>query len=286
LVICNAKQESKVKANWIVILFVALTDASLRLRQKLWRWVYDKIASSDSSGQFVFMNYGYKDNDKHQSLSLKHEDEPFRYFIQLYDFVVSDINLNDKDIMEVGCGRGGGGAFILAYKSPHSFTGIDLSETAINWCKQHIQFNNSNWMQGLADALPVSDESMDIVINVESSHCYPSMDNFLTEVKRTLKPGGYLVFCDLRRLSLIDDLKTAMAKSGLDIIKYREITPQVLNALKCISQTRDEQITSVFPSLLRPAIRDFAAVKDTAIYKMLETGQMKYFFYLLKKKSS
>ena len=274
------------KANWIVILFVALTDTSLRLRQKLWRWVYDKIASRDTSGQFVFMNYGYKDDDSHQSLSLKPEDEPFRYFIQLYDFVVSDINLQDKDIMEVGCGRGGGGAFILTYKNPRSFTGIDLSEAAITWCKQHIQSNNSNWIQGLADALPVADESMDVVINVESSHCYPSMDSFLSEVKRSLKPGGYLAFCDLRRLSLIDGLKTAMAKSGLDIIKHHEITPQVLNALSCVSHTRDEQITSVFPRLLRPAVRDFAAVKDTAIYKMLETGQIKYFFYLLQKKSS
>src|SRR3990167_6331647 len=106
---CN----KKVKPNWIVILFVTLTDASSRLRQKLWRWVYDKIASRDKTGKFVFMNYGYNDNTEHPPLTLKPEDEPFRYFIQLYNRVVCDIDLQDKDIMEVGCGRCGGGSFIV-----------------------------------------------------------------------------------------------------------------------------------------------------------------------------
>lgn len=280
------KQEYiKVKANWFVILFVALTDSSSRLRQRLWRWVYDKIASRDKSGKFVFMNYGYEDKDNTQSLNLSAEDEPFRYFIQLYNFVVKDINLQDKDIMEVGCGRGGGGSFMLRYKNPRSFMGIDLSESAINWCKQHFQFNNSSWTQGFADALPVADMSVDVIVNVESSHCYPSMEKFLSEVKRTLRPNGYLAFCDLRRSSGVENLDTVINKSGLDVIKHYEITPQVLNALDCISRTRDDQITSVFPALFRSAVRDFAAVKDTVVYQMLKTGQMKYFYYLLQKKN-
>lgn len=273
------------KANWIVILFVALTEASSRLRQRLWRWVYNNIASRDKTGQFVFMNYGYEDAGS-SKLLLKPEDEPFRYYIQLYHFVVNDIDLQDKDVMEVGCGRGGGGAFILRYKNPRTFTGIDLSKAAINWCKQHYQFANSNWMQGSADALPVADESMDVIVNVESSHCYPSMEKFLNEVIRTLRPNGYFAFCDLRRASDIESLDAAINNSGLAVIKHREITPQVLSALNHVSDSRDNQITTVFPAILRPAIRDFAAVKDTAIYKMLETGQMKYLFYLLQKNNS
>lgn len=271
------------KTNWIAILFVTLINISLRLRQKLWRWVYDKIASRDKAGKFIFMNYGYEDNATKNSLSLDKEDEPFRYYIQLYNFVIKDIDLHNKDVMEVGCGRGGGGSFVLRYKNPRSFTGIDLSETAINWCKKHLPFYNSTWKQGLADAIPVPDASMDVIVNVESSHCYPSMKNFLKEVKRVLRPQGYMAFCDLRRLSDIENLQTAFSMSGLKIIQHQDITPQVLNALKLISSTRDNQISSVFPIILRPAVRDFAAVRDTTIYKMLENGQMKYFCYLLQK---
>ena len=271
------------RVNWLVIIFVAVTDASVRLRQRLWRLVYNKIANRDKSGKFVFMNYGYNDQDKSQSLSLKSEDEPFRYYIQLYDFVIKDTTVQDKDIMEVGSGRGGGGAFIVRYKNPKSFTGVDLSEAAIAWCKQQFSFNNANWVQGSASALPVADSSMDVVINVESSHCYPSMEEFLSEVHRALRPNGYLAYCDLRRTSGIKSLDEALTKSALHILKRHEITAQVLSALDHVSQARDDQITAVFPALLRPAVRDFAAVKDTAVYNMLKTGEMKYFYYLLQK---
>lgn len=270
------------KVNWLVAIFVTLTESSSRLRQLLWRWVYNKIATKDISGKFVFMNYGYYD-EKDERLTLKNQDEPFRYYIQLYNHVVKDIVLQDKKIIEVGCGRGGGGSFLLRYKNPQSYTGIDLSDTAIEWCKRHYQFNNANWLQGVADALPVADTSADVVINVESSHCYPSMEGFLSEVKRVLKPNGYMAFCDLRRSSGIETLDKNIHASGLRVLKRYEITTQVLHALDQISSTRDSQISLVIPSVFRKAFRDFAGVKDTTVYTMLKTGEMQYFCYLLQK---
>lgn len=274
------------KASWVTLFFVGLADSSSRLRQKLWQWVYDKIAAKDKTGKFVFMNYGYEDEKNLATLRLNVEDEPFRYFIQLYNFVVNEINLEDKNIVEVGCGRGGGGSFLVRYKNPQSYTGIDLSETAINWCKQRLVFANAKWMQGYADALPIANNSVDVVINVESSHCYPSMEKFLSEVKRTLKPNGYFAFCDLRRAAEINKLEQNMTHSGLKILKQVEITPQVLRALDHVSQTREQNIQSVFPPLFRRAVRDFAAIKDTVIYEMLKDGRMKYFFYLMQKEEN
>jgi ubiquinone/menaquinone biosynthesis C-methylase UbiE len=272
------------QVNWIVAIFVSLTESSSRLRQILWRWVYNKIAFKDTSGKFVFMNYGYNDN-KEECLSLNNQDEPFRYFIQLYNHVVKDIDLHDKNIIEVGCGRGGGGSFLLRYKNPLSYTGVDLSETAIEWCKRQFQFTNAHWVQGVADTLPVSDNSADVVINVESSHCYPSMEKFLGEVKRVLSPNGYMAFCDIRRSSGVQALDKSINASGLGVLKRYEITSQVLDALDQISSIRDSQITSVFPSIFRKAVRDFAAVKDTAVYNMLKNGEMQYLCYLLQKSS-
>jgi SAM-dependent methyltransferase len=161
---CNhqIKSENKMKASWVTLFFVGLADSSSRLRQKLWQWVYDKIAAKDTSGKFIFMNYGYEDDNSSVTLQLTAEDEPFRHFIQLYNFVVKEINLESKHIVEVGCGRGGGGSFLCRYKYPQSYTGIDLSETAINWCKQRLAFANASWLQGYADALPLADNSADM----------------------------------------------------------------------------------------------------------------------------
>ncbi|MDQ8039284.1 MAG: class I SAM-dependent methyltransferase [Rickettsiella sp.] len=150
--------------------------------------------------------------------------------------------------------------FLVRYKKPRSFIGI-VSDSAINWCKTHFQFKNTSWVQGYAELLPVANASTDVIINVEYSHCYPSMTNFLKEVSRILRPNGYFAFCDLRRSLGIKSLDTAITKSGLDLIKQQEITLQVLNALKQISETRDTQITSVFPILFRPAIRDSPRLK-------------------------
>jgi ubiquinone/menaquinone biosynthesis C-methylase UbiE len=278
------KRSNLMKVNWIAAVFVALTDSSSRLRQILWHWVYNIIAFRDTSGKFIFMNYGYDDN-KDEPLLLEKQDEPYRYFIQLYNHVVKDIDLQNKDIVEVGCGRGGGGAFLLRYKNLRSYAGIDLSETAIKWCNRQLQFANASWTQGLADALPVPDNSVDVVVNVESSHCYPSMEKFLSEVRRALRPNGYMAFCDIRRSSGVDKLDANITASGLQVIKRYEITHQVLDALDHVTHLRDSQITSVFPAMFRRAVRDFAAVKGTAVYNMLKTGQMKYLCYLLQKKN-
>ncbi|MBS0656396.1 MAG: class I SAM-dependent methyltransferase [Verrucomicrobia bacterium] len=274
------------KSKGIVTALVALTASSPRLRQKVWQWIYNKIARRDASGKFIFMNYGYHDEQVDSPLSLQPQDEPFRYFAQLYNHVVQDIDLHDKDVLEVGCGRGGGGSFLVRYKNPRSYIGIDLSDRAIAWCASHYPFPNACWKQGLADALPIPDSSVDIVVNVESSHCYPNMDAFLSEAARTLRPNGYLALCDIRLTSAIEKLDTALTSSGLRLLKRREITSQVLHALDHVSQVRDAQITSVFPALFRKAVRDFAAVKDSTIYNMLKSGEMKYISYLLQKRDS
>lgn len=266
--------------NWFVALFVGLTDYSTRLRQLLWRGVYNKIAVRDVSGKFLFMNYGY-DNANEERISLKEQDEAYRYYIQLYNHVVKDIDLQDKNLVEVGCGRGGGGSFLLRYKDPRSYTGVDLSEAAIAWCKRQHRFTNAHWLKGFADALPVEANSVDVLLNVESSHCYPSMEKFLKEVKRVLRPQGYMAFCDLRRENGLEALDKAINASGLRVLKREEITSQVLSALDQVSTTREAHITSVFPPLLQSAVRDFAAVKDTVVYNMLKDGQMKYLCYLL-----
>jgi ubiquinone/menaquinone biosynthesis C-methylase UbiE len=63
--------------------------------------------------------------------------------------------------------------------------------------------------------MPFPDASFDAVINVESSHCYPSMGRFLSEVHRVLRPRGSLLFADLRTSDVwtfsIDSSKRAIS---------------------------------------------------------------------------
>lgn len=270
------------KASKLRKLYLFLIRLSPTLRVMLVQWLYNRFASRNKSGGYVFLNYGYIDQS---TLTLNKQDEPNRYFIQLYQRVVRDIDLENKDIIEVGCGQGAGGVFLLQYKKPHSYIGIDLSDKAIALCQRNSKFANAQWRQGRADALPVPDNSVDVVINIESSHCYPSMGQFLAEVMRVLKPDGYMAFADLRHCSKVEELDNMIKGSGLQIIHRNDITSQVLDSLNHLSDRRNAHINATYSRLWRQAVRDLSAVKKSVTYNGFINGQQKYLCYLLQKKS-
>jgi SAM-dependent methyltransferase len=272
------------RPSWIGLGFVGLTQLSARWRPALWRWLYDRLAKSDARGELLFMNYGYADADDNRALVLIPQDEPFRYPIQLYAHAVDGVNLLGKDVVEVGCGRGGGGSFLIRHYQPSSYTGVDLSDAAIKWCRDHHRFPQARWLSGRADALPISSASADVVVNVESSHCYPSMADFVHEVTRVLRPGGYFALCDLRSPEGLAELASCLAASGLKQRRQRDITSDVVRALDSLSDTRAHLVGRV-PPILRAAIRDFVGLKGSAMYEMLATGGLGYVSYLLQRGS-
>ncbi|MES2206611.1 MAG: class I SAM-dependent methyltransferase [Pseudomonadota bacterium] len=263
--------------------FLGLTQLSKKLMPSLWGWLYNEMAARDTSNQFMFMNYGYVPEFIDQQLFLTPDDEPFRTPIQLYVHTLQNINLLDKDILEVGCGRGGGGSYLKRTHQLRSFTGIDLSAKAIDRCIQTHTLPQTFWKQGAADALPVADSSIDIVINIESSHCYPSMENFLNEIVRVLRPKGYFAWCDLRGKESMATVIQQFKNSQLTLIQHHNINTQVLNSLDKLSGDREKCIIANVPRWIRPAFRDFIGVKNSALYNKLKEGSMVYKSALLQK---
>lgn len=261
--------------------FFALTQLAPRWRPALWRFWYDALARRDAAGLLLFMNYGYDDGAAMPGLLPA--DEPFRYAIQLYAHAVRGIDLSDKDVLEVGCGRGGGGSYFLRYCDPRSYTGVDLSSAAIAWCQNQLKFPRTNWVQGCADNLPAPDSSVDVVVNVESSHSYPSVPGFLQEVCRVLRPGGHFAFADLRKEEQMPELDEQIDRCGLLRIEHALITKNVVRALDAITQRREAQIEAGVPRALRAAFRDFAGVRNSVLYRMLAADRLRYFSCLLQK---
>jgi SAM-dependent methyltransferase len=253
-----------------------LTQLSPPSRPLLWRWWYDQLAARDANGSLRFMNYGYADDDNPLELALPPQDEPFRPAVTLYAQVVRGYDLRGKDVLEVGCGRGGGGAFLVRAYAPRRYTGVELSRAAIRWIERHHRLPQATWLGGSADALPLPQASVDVVVNVESSHCYPSMSGFLAEVRRVLRPGGIFAFCDLRPTGELRDLERAFEGSGLSRLEHHLITPQVLLALARASEERERLIAARVPALFRSTFRDFAAVKGSVLYEQFADGRMSY----------
>ena len=80
--------------------------------------------------------------------------------------------------------------------------------------------------------MPFPDSSFDAVVNIESSHCYESMDTFLAEICRVLRPGGRFIFADLRSKDDVHTLLNQFNGCGLALVKQTDITANVLAALR------------------------------------------------------
>ncbi len=266
-------------------LFIFLTGISPKIKRNLWRWWYQLMAKSYQKTDWKFMNYGFSDlNLELNPLTLSPEDENNRYFIQLYHYVATATDLTGKKVLEVGCGRGGGASYVAKYLQPQEMIGVDFSQENINLANQFYQFPNLSFQQGDAENLPFADQTFDVIINVESSHCYGSMTKFVQEVERVLKTGGIFTWADLRPLNELEKLKESFANSGLIELKTVNITPNVLKALDLVNESKQTLIKNNVPAFLKNAFQEFAGVKDSKIYQGLKTGQIVYLSYIFQKK--
>jgi fatty-acid O-methyltransferase len=141
----------------------------------------------------VFLNFGYEEYPP-MALPLAESDEPKRFPIQLYHRTATQVDLSCKDVLEVGCGHGGGASYLTRTLHPASYTGLDLNPAGIAFCRARHNLPGLDFVRGDAENLPFPDQSFDAVINIESSHCYPRFPRFLTEVARVLRPGGHFLY--------------------------------------------------------------------------------------------
>jgi SAM-dependent methyltransferase len=257
--------------------FARLGAASPPLKRWLWRFWYDLLAGRYQQADWTFMNYGYAPTDAGAGeLSLAKADEANRYSIQLYHHVTRTVSLRGARVLEVGSGRGGGCSYLARYRQPESVLGIDISAKAVAFCNRVHSSPCLAFRRGDAEALPCPAETFDVVINVESSHCYGSIPAFLGEVFRVLRPGGYFLWADLRAATRLAETRRQFEAAGFWHREEDMITANVLLALDRISAKKEETIRRLVPRLLWPYVADFAGIRGTRVYESLRAGVIQY----------
>lgn len=251
-----------------------------RLMMKSW---YETLVMIDRERDITFMNYGYSDLNGASELPLSENEQENRYCIQLYHHVAAAIDLKGKDVVEVGSGRGGGASYITRYLHPQSMKGIDFSKKAIEFCRGYYKIEGLSFAQGDAENLPLADNSVDVVVNLESSHCYGSMTRFLSEVFRVLRPSGYFLFSDHRDHDKIDLLREQLKSSGFNFVNETDITPNVVKALELDNDRKQRLITRKCPRVLRREAAEFAAMKGSRAYRSFRSGYSRYLRFVLHK---
>jgi SAM-dependent methyltransferase len=225
-------------------------------------------------------------------LPLDGADEPNRYPIQLYHLTATQAGgLAGKRVLEVGCGHGGGASYLTRALGPQSYVGLDLNPAGIEFCRQCHQVPGLQFVRGDAEDLPFPAGSFDAVINVESSHGYPHVDRFLSEVARVLRPGGVLLYADVWQWYGCAQWEAAMANAALRVVSWRDIGGEVQRGIErnWAQIAAVMEASAVFwpvPDALVPRFmrrRALAPVRESPAYRRLDSGQLSYRMYCLAK---
>lgn len=235
--------------------------------------LYYLVNSLDPELNMLVLNYGFDDG---KEIPLDPKDRSHRYRLSLYHHVVSAVDLNDKNVLEVSSGRGGGAAYIAKHFHPRSVHGIDLSKKAVQFCQRHYDVPGLSFSKGDAESLDCEDNSYDVVVNIESSHNYPDMRKFLEGVYRVLKPEGYFLLADIRPAGKIEQLRELLKRSGFRMVSEENITPNVLSSLDKDNDQKLGFIEHSVPKFLRRPFSIFAGIKGTRFYNQLQSGDLSY----------
>lgn len=245
---------------------LTLNEHGTQLVQKyIYRFASRRLRADD----VVFLNYGYEEEPA-MRVPLSAEDEPSRYSIQLYHRTATQADLTGTDVLEVGCGHGGGASYLTRTFRPASYTGLDLNPTGIEYCRSRHRVPNLEFRQGDAEELPFADAAFDVVVNVESSHLYPRFPRFLAEVARVLRPGGSFVYADARQSHEIPEWEAALAAFPLRMDAERTINADVMRGMEMILEQWQGVIDRVVPAPARKVVRTFAPAQRA--YEGLRTG--------------
>lgn len=242
-------------------------------RRLAWRLCYELLAARVRTPDWAFMNYGFATP---AGPALDPADEPDRLCIQLYEQTLGEADLAGLEVLEVGSGRGGGASYLSRCRGTAAMTGLDFSRRAVALSTRDRRGPALHFVWGDALAMPFDDGRFDAVVNVESSHGYDSVAQFLAEVHRVLRPGGRFYFADFRDSDGLALLAGQLAASPLRLVDRTDITAGVLAALDQDNDRKAALIGRLIPRPARRPFRRFAAVRGSRTYDGFANGRLSY----------
>ena len=197
---------------------------------------------------------------------------PNRDSVQLLFELVGDTDLAGADVLDVGCGRGGNLALVGEFWAPRTLVGLDLAFRSLQFGARILP-SPRLMVQGDAQTLPLAGSSVDVVMNVESSGCYPHLDHFYREVARVLRPGGRFLYADLIGTSMVSRYHEVLSELGFAMVESRDITSNVAESRRRRARRERRALGSGDDSA---NLGEWVGEYGTELHAMLTDGSASY----------
>ena len=102
-----------------------------------------------------------------------------------------------KDVLDIASGEGYG-SFCLGQVAS-SVVGVDANAGAVDFANRNYLSERVSFKAGTAQSIPIADASIDVVVSFETLEHFTEHEEFASEVRRVLRPGGLLVISSPNR---------------------------------------------------------------------------------------
>jgi SAM-dependent methyltransferase len=240
------------------------------------------VFSRLSGNRKKFMNLGY---DAGTPFPVHAGDETDAHHIALYSRLLKAVPGMaeagaDYRVLEVGCGRGGGCYVLQNYFGIKTCTGIDISTGNIGLAQKLVP--GATFAAGNADTFTFP-QPFDLVLNLESSHTYPSRLTFFKRVAAVMQSRSYFAFGDVMRKEKTAAVETMLGEAGFEIVAAETVNPEVVRALEKRAG-KTFPLASRFPKLVPKGLHNFFVTKHSDTFRKLASGEIEYRLYVLRKR--
>jgi ubiquinone/menaquinone biosynthesis C-methylase UbiE len=247
--------------------------------------IYEAVAESIPQPDLLFFNYGLWRPGQDDSW-IAPADLRYRHHLNLVRHVLGDVDLKGKSVLEVGCGRGGNCYYLELYSGAARIVGVDVCLPNLELARRNPRLQRTEFVAGDAQWLPFACESIDVVLNLESAHCYGDFDSFVGEAARVLKGGGIFCFADVWNIDVLNldwgARERALRQAPLEMIAEEDISQQVFQAMSLAGNISEQLEALAAPGNQKLVDRINGGGK--ALRAGLALGEYSYLLYRMKKR--
>ena len=179
-------------------------------------------------------------------------DHPFKYQLVAYEKLIEDIDLVGKDIIEIGCGYGGGINY-LNNKYDLNIVGIDNQADFIKYARE--KHKGTFILEDFLKPITLKTNSYDIVLILDSYLFFCDTERFYVNLHGLIRDGGNIVISDIFSFEDTERYIEKMARYNFVLKKKENITKQTMQSMEYDINTLETRIQGVSKEAVESYLR-------------------------------